>query len=90
MGEESRGRGAGGEGSRGDAGACSIVPDFVIGVGSVWECRELGAAMLAGRELSSSSSALLLPRLSLEKSPCKRPAFGVGVATYIITHALLN
>ena len=64
-------------------------PDLVIGVGSVWESRGVGAAMLAVRELSSSSSALLPPLLSFEKSPCKRPAFGVGVAAYIISHTSL-
>ena len=74
---------------QGGGGGWFVVPDLVIGVGSVWESRGVGAAMLAVRELSSSSSALLPPLLSFEKSPCKRPAFGVGVAAYIISHTSL-
>ena len=77
------------EEGRGGRGGWAAVPDFVIGEGSVWESRGLGAAMLAGRELSSSSSSLLPPLMSFTKSPCKRLAFtaGVGVSTYAISHA---
>lgn len=60
-------------------GGHAALPDFVIGAGSVWESRGVGAAMLAGREVSSSSSSLLPPLLSFAKSPCRRPAFAGGV-----------